>query len=163
MWTMAALICGLLMFGGAAADPVIVYFSFDNVDGNVSGTVSGRILGLDDSVVGAQAATAIIIDSVPAGLGGAFNVSNDVTTWSLNVANSFTFDSGGSLSNVSAYAQDVNGGSFATFILILWPFTAEADFASDRSFPSFSNSPITELYIVISSSKRCPVLLKDIS
>lgn len=132
MWTMATLICGLLMFGGAVADPVVVYFSFDNVDGNVSGTVSGRILGLDDSVLVAQSATSIIIDSVPAGLGGAFNVSNDVTTWST-VGNSFTFDSGGSLSNVIAYAQDDNGSSFATFIL---------DGAAADLDPSDINSPV---------------------
>lgn len=61
-------------------------FEFDNVIGNVSGIVKGRILGLADT--GTSAASQILIDSAPAGLG--FTLPIDVFAfYPIIKANSF--------------------------------------------------------------------------
>lgn len=52
----------------ANAMPITLSFAFDNISGNVNGTVTGRILGLAGNALD-QAASSVLIDSVPAGLG----------------------------------------------------------------------------------------------
>jgi hypothetical protein len=84
------------LVGGMAqpAQALDFFFSFNNVNGTTNGTVSGRIIGLEDNTPN-QMADNVFIDDFPAGLGGAFNnMSNDALTWSNVAAHSFTVTNG---------------------------------------------------------------------
>jgi hypothetical protein len=110
-------ICALLavvVFAGwtGAANALVVFFSFDNVNGNVAGTVSGRILGLVDNANN-QAATSVLIDSVPSGLGGTFDVGNDAIHWNTQYFNSFSL-SGGQVTSAHFGAQENPNPNFGT-------------------------------------------------
>jgi hypothetical protein len=82
----------LLALSGAAS-AVTVTYSFTNVVGNVPGTVFGHIDGLVDNAT--SAATAVWVDSYPAGL-GSYGTPFNVLAWvggSLP-ENSFTMSGG---------------------------------------------------------------------
>ena len=83
----------------SSAHAVTVTYSFTNVVGNVAGTVTGHIDGLVDNAT--TAATAIWVDSYPAGLAGGGGLGSYPTpfdvlsAWSGTVnENSFTMSGG---------------------------------------------------------------------
>jgi hypothetical protein len=80
----------------AAEGPVqasqIFDFSFTNDGGNVSGTVTGRILGLNDNSTGP--ASHVLIDSFPGALSGLGAAPIDTALWNFPIVNSFTVTGG---------------------------------------------------------------------
>jgi hypothetical protein len=82
----------------ANAHATDINFSFDNVSGNVPGTVSGRIFGLVDNTN--SAATEILITSVPAAIAGgvpptSFSAFGSATSVGQYITfNSFTLSGG---------------------------------------------------------------------
>ena len=87
--TLAALVC----FAGIDSAKALDFnFSFDNTVGSVAGTVEGTIQGLNDNSTGA--ASAVLITSFPAGLGGSFDIGNNAVLWDTVLANSFTVTNG---------------------------------------------------------------------
>jgi len=68
-------------------------FAFENINGNVPGTVTGRILGLQDNLAN-QAATSVLIDSFPAGLPGVLNSGADAVAWESVPFNLFSVTAG---------------------------------------------------------------------
>jgi hypothetical protein len=106
MIVLAALV--VLASGVATAANIVFSFSNDPAMGNVSGTVIGELFGLPDN--GTGPATAVVIDSYPAGLvsSGNYTPPFDVLTWTGGtvVENSFTLVggvvTGGSFSIISA-------------------------------------------------------------
>jgi hypothetical protein len=97
-----------LMGGAAQASGIDVDFSFTNVVGNVSGTVTGEIDGLVNNAT--SAATAVYVDSYPAGLNsfGSYPTPFNVLNWTGATVeeNSFTV-SGGVVT--SAFFSIING------------------------------------------------------
>jgi hypothetical protein len=68
-------------------------FSFQNTTGDVSGTVSGEILGLANNSTGA--ASEVLITSFPVGLNSVLGAGPfDATTWTYQMDNSFTVVNG---------------------------------------------------------------------
>ena len=77
----------------APASAVTIGFSFSNTTGNISGTVTGEIIGLTDNTT--SAATSIVLDSVPSGLGFSFTTPFDVIPNATTIFNnSFTVSNG---------------------------------------------------------------------
>jgi hypothetical protein len=93
---LCALFCSTLLSSSANAATILFSFSNDPSWGNVSGTVTGEIDGLVDNST--SAATAVIIDSYPAGLvlSGTYTTPFDVLAWSGGTIgeNSFTLSGG---------------------------------------------------------------------
>lgn len=80
------------MTGVSPASAAIDFsFSFDNTVGNVNGTVTGIIGGLEDNATGA--ATSLEITSFPAGLGTPVD-GTDVFAWDRIFSNQFTVTNG---------------------------------------------------------------------
>jgi hypothetical protein len=78
-----------LAFASTPSHALTFTFSFSNVDGNVSGIVSGEIFGLTDNAT--SAASAVVIENGPASLG----LSLPITAPPLfGGSNSFTVASG---------------------------------------------------------------------
>lgn len=101
------------LLASTAAHATDIPFSFTNTIGDVSGTVTGRIIGLVDNST--SAATAIYIDSFPTALNSAFGSPPiDVFAWNDQWfyvgQNSFTL-SNGVLTSAQFFvqAQDDNG------------------------------------------------------
>jgi hypothetical protein len=94
-WKLAVLAVAMLAatVSRAKADPLIFDFSFTNTNGNVSGTVTGQILGLVNNE-SSQAATQILIDQYPAGLNGIGATPVNVTSWNLHISNLFDVSDG---------------------------------------------------------------------
>lgn len=104
--------CALLMLAFLMAPATVqgaVYtFSFQNIDGPVSGTVSGTITLPDGD--GTFQASSIFILSAPAALG--YTTPFDVlTVMTLNIANSFDV-SGGQIQASSSFASQSNANAF---------------------------------------------------
>ncbi|MEO9896258.1 MAG: VPLPA-CTERM sorting domain-containing protein [Paracoccaceae bacterium] len=113
MLAMAAL---LSLTSAGASYAATFNFSFDNVEGNVAGTLTGQIFGLQDNTSG-QAATQLIIDTFPSGLGnspsGAVDFVNDFGT---TINNSFDVSNGEITSALFAIQSSTNG-VLLTFVL----------------------------------------------
>ena len=82
-------------------------FSFYNISGNRTGTVSGIITGLEDNTAN-QAADSVVVISYPDALEGSFDNGNDAVLWSEQRNNSFTVKNG-VITNASFVAQQNNG------------------------------------------------------
>lgn len=122
--TKSILSFGLLLGATAAAHaaPITFVFSFSNLTGNIAGTVTGRIFGLQDNGVN-QAATSLIIDSFPAGLAVADGINNsNALTWNAVQGNLFTVVNGVVTSEQFA-AQHVDSVRTDTFFLGAVTFT----------------------------------------
>ena len=102
--SLAALVC---FTGIESASALDFNFSFDNTILNVPGTVEGTIQGLNDNSTGA--ASAVLITSFPAGLGGSFDISNDAMLWDNILVNEFTVTNG-SITAASFDARNNSGG-----------------------------------------------------
>lgn len=89
----AALAAALVAVAAPAA-AVSVTYSFTNTVGNVSGTVFGHIDGLVDNAT--SAATAVWVDSYPAGLGN-YSTPFNVLAWTGGAVNENSFTMAGGL------------------------------------------------------------------
>lgn len=118
-WWIGVLVVGMLWSGGYAssASALTFQFTFTNTVGNVAGSVSGKIFGLADNLAG-QAATSVLIETFPAGLGGIVNVGLDAVTWGVQNANAFAV-AGGAITAANFFAQDITGGGAAADTLLL--------------------------------------------
>jgi hypothetical protein len=117
-------------------------FSFTNTVGNVSGTVTGEIVGLADNST--SAATNVIIDSYPAGIGlGLATPFDAVTTASGVPDNAFTVTSG----LITSYLFE--SYSFFNWTLCMGPCSPTAFLQNDAINSDFSgffvgtNDPVT--------------------
>ena len=108
-----------LLLGATAAAhaaPITFVFSFINLNGNIAGTVTGRIFGLQDNGAN-QAATSLIIDSFPAGLAVASGINNsNVLAWNSVQGNKFTVVNG-VMTSEQFLAQHVDDVRTDTFFL----------------------------------------------
>ena len=82
-------------------------FSFSNTVGDVSGTVTGEIIGLTNNST--SSASEVLITSYPAGLNSIFGNPIDASLWDQQFQNSFT-EVGGELTGGSFWAQDTVAG-----------------------------------------------------
>jgi hypothetical protein len=82
----------LLSFASTPSHALTFNFSFDNLNGNVSGTVTGQIFGLNDNATGP--ATAVDITSAPPGLVPLPLPLSMPVSGSENSNNTFTVNSG---------------------------------------------------------------------
>ncbi len=83
----------LILSGGTArAGGLNFDFSITNTQGNVSGTVTGEIIGLADNAT--SAAAEVIILSFPSGRDSLYSPPIDATTWTHQIDNSFTVENG---------------------------------------------------------------------
>lgn len=81
-----------------------VKFNFENLQGNVAGSVHGLITGLVDDQ-DEQSATSVLLTSWPQGLEGNIPDSLDVTQWSIGQTNDFDVSSG-EISNLRFSGQE---------------------------------------------------------
>jgi hypothetical protein len=83
-------------------------FSFTNTIGDVSGTVTGEIVGLSDNST--SSASQVLIESFPSGLDNIFaSLPIDATTWDQQYQNSFTVVGGQVVSGGFWAEQSVDG------------------------------------------------------
>jgi hypothetical protein len=93
VFKMAAVSIPLITAGSLfAAGPLDFDFSFTNTIGDVSGTVSGEIIGLTDNSTGS--ASEVVIDSFPSGLDSIFGSNPIATSWDQQDENTFTVSGG---------------------------------------------------------------------
>ncbi len=116
-------ILGIAMIAGSAipAQALNFGFEFSNFYGNTGGTVTGRILGLQDNTIN-QAASNVIIDSIPdafsplqsvggpGGVGGGIKL--DVLTWPEIFVNNFSVMNGAITSYDVRTASGTGGQGF---------------------------------------------------
>ncbi len=110
------------MAGQVRAD-LIFDFSISNTIGNVPGTVSGQILGLVDNTAN-QAASAVLIQSFPAGPSGLLPVPDPTVA-----APTWTFD----LNSFSVSGGQVTAANFDAFTNVAGPSPYEISFFIDKS------------------------------
>jgi hypothetical protein len=96
-----------LMLSASSARADDFTFSFGNTVGDVSGTVTGEIIGLTNNST--SSATEVLITSYPAGLDSIFSNPIDASLWDQQYQNSFT-EAGGELTGGSFWAQDTVSG-----------------------------------------------------
>lgn len=86
-------------------------FQFQNVDGLISGTVSGKIT-LSGTGDGVFSATSIIVEAAPAALG--YTTPFDVfTLMNQDIQNTFTVSGGQIVSSGSSFGKQSNNNAFA--------------------------------------------------
>ena len=96
-----------LMLSASSAKADDFTFSFGNTVGDVSGTVTGEIIGLTNNST--SSATEVLITSYPVGLNSIFGNPIDASLWDQQFQNSFT-EVGGELTGGSFWAQDTVAG-----------------------------------------------------
>lgn len=117
----AVAVAAVAISAATRSNALTFYFSFTNTVGNVDGTVKGEIGGLTDNSTGP--ASAIIIDSYPAGLAGPSGLGSYPTpfdvlsAWSGGtvVENSFTV-SGGYIMQALFSITGANGDNDQLFL-----------------------------------------------
>ena len=134
MTLLAAAAAVVLIAGSAHA--TTLDFSFSNVIGNVSGTVTGRIFGLNPN--GTSAATDIVVDSYPAALVafGSYPTPVDVFAWTLATIGENTFTlSGGNFVSGAFWDSPANGIDDQLFLnsTCCGPSTSYFDIGSHNS------------------------------
>ena len=102
-----ALAAVALMLSTSTARADDFTFSFSNTVGDVSGTVTGEIIGLTNNST--SSATEVLITSYPAGLDSIFSNPVNASLWDQQYQNSFT-EVGGELTGGSFWAQDTVSG-----------------------------------------------------
>jgi len=96
-----------LMLSASSARADDFTFSFSNTVGDVSGTVTGEIIGLTNNST--SSATEVLITSYPVGLDSIFSNPVNASLWDQQYQNSFT-EVGGELTGGSFWAQDTVSG-----------------------------------------------------
>ena len=101
----------------SAQAALVFQYSFTNLSGTVSGTVTGKIYGLNDN--GTGAASSVTIESFPVGLNSVFGAGPiDTSIWDQQVQNQFTV-SGGQVTGGGFYArQTLNFLSYGAQLFI---------------------------------------------
>jgi len=132
--------CGWISLAASAAQAALVFsFSIENnvVDpGNaIDGTVTGRIFGLDDDTAG-QAATSVVIDSFPAGLGGVVDEA-EVLNWT----------------NVDFNTFDVSGGEITRAIFAATLVTSDLADLDQLCFRTVANGTCSTFLNVFTMDK----------
>lgn len=109
----------------APVDAASLNFSFSNVIGNVAGTVTGHIDGLNPD--GTSPATAVWIDSYPADLvlSGSYATPLDMLSGTVGLENSFTLSGG---NYVVGHFSRNRGNNEQLFLNSLSPSTLGTDF-----------------------------------
>lgn len=104
-------LAALLLISAPAQAGAIFDFSFQNVNGNINGIVSGKIT-LSGTGDGTFSATSILVNAAPAGLG--YTVPLDVlSVMNQGLENTFVVSGGQIDKNLSVYAsQRENIGAF---------------------------------------------------
>jgi hypothetical protein len=104
-------LAALLLISAPAQAGAIFDFSFQNVEGNINGIVSGKIT-LSGTGDGTFSATSILVNAAPAGLG--YTVPLDVLSVMNQVhANTFVVSGGQIDKNLSSYAGENSLDAFA--------------------------------------------------
>lgn len=109
----AFFLAGLFLFSAPAQAGLVFNFQFQNVNGLINGTVSGKIT-LNGSGDGVFSATSIIVEAAPAALG--YTTPFDVfTLMNQDIQNTFTVSGGQIVSSGSSFGRQSgsNGNAFA--------------------------------------------------
>ncbi|MFN5898167.1 MAG: PEP-CTERM sorting domain-containing protein [Planctomyces sp.] len=140
-------LAALLLISAPAQAGAIFDFSFQNVNGNINGIVSGKIT-LSGTGDGTFSATSILVNAAPAGLG--YTVPLDVlSVMPLVYVNTFVVSGGQIDKNLSSYASEnlvsaftLNFGFFGSLLNIANSGSAFTGVADTTNFTlSYSTPP----------------------